>query len=538
MYDAPERIVRRFAAAGNLVVSGQPTAVLGGDATAPLRELLVALGGDISEPGEALYVYADGDAGVSVGDGSALRDGVIVIECGRLPALRSDGLSEEPTRLPFRAYRRTDGTRVRVLPADAAETADAEARLDWARAFMPACTALAAELSASGVVRGVRIGISMVLEPKTATLALFLRDAGAEVVLYAHADETDPAIADALRRRGFPVHASGDTARQLADARAFLASGLDLLLDDGSHLIRLAAHDGVVLRGAAEETTSGLRPLRALGDRLTIPVVAVNDARMKTRFDNRYGTGQSCVFAIADLLERIGRGIGPTTAVIGFGPVGEGVAQYVRALGSHVVVVETDPVRMLEARHAGCPTMSREAALDIADLVISATGVAGTITPDDLRRAARRPGDRPVFAVAGGVTDEIELDAALASGGVIRAHAPKVDALVFDDGEVIVLDRGGCINITAAEGNPVQIMDYSFAAQLCAVRLLAEGAYPEPGVHALPPEVDDHIAALLVGFAPVNARVNARVHAPDEPATSWHPTRFPDLNRFAPEEPA
>lgn len=548
MHEEPERIVRRFAAAGNLVVSGRVTRVVADSAAGdPLRALLARLGAIIDPiPGgadaDAAYVYADGDAGARFTAGSAdLADGVILIECGSRPAFDPEGAVEEPTRAPFRAYRAPDGRRITVLPpaarrrlgADAAD-ADADARLIWARDHMPACAAQARELTASGVLRGVRVGISMVLEPKTATLALFLAEAGAEVVLYAHADETDPAIARALRRRGFAVHASGEESRQLADARAFLSEGIELLLDDGSHLIRLAALDGIPLTGAAEETTSGLRPLRAMGERLRIPVVAVNDARMKTRFDNRYGTGQSCVFAIADLLDRIERGFaGSTTVVIGFGPVGEGTAQHARALGARVVIVETDPVRALEARHAGYATSTLDDALDASDIVISATGVTATIPVAALRRAARNGRDT-VFAVAGGVIDEIELDAALAAGALERAVAPKIDAVTFPAstdamsdqpigaaGSVLVLDRGGCINITAAEGNPVQIMDYSFAVQLAAVGLLAAGDVRHPGVHALPSTVDERIAASLVPGPDASGMVGA---CPDD---DWHPARFP-----------
>lgn len=515
MHEAPERIVRRFAAAGNLVVSGQRAAVV--PAHPALEGLLRRLGAVICDIGDAQYVYADGDAGfrLSVDD---LADGAVVIECGEVAAYEPGAQAHgENTRSPFLAFREA-GRLIHVLPPGARRTPttdvdDADARLQWAHDFMPACAAQTRRLG--DALAGTTFGISMVLEPKTANLALFLREAGAHVVLYAHADETDPAVADALRRRGFTVHASVDESKQLVNARAFLAEGLDFLLDDGSHLIRLAQLDGTSLRGAAEETTSGLRPLRAMGEALTIPVVAVNDARMKTRFDNRYGTGQSCVFAIADLLDGVDRGFaGSPVTVIGYGPVGEGVAQHARALGGEVTVVEHDPVRELEARSAGYATSRADDAVARGGIVISATGMAKTV-PAELLRAA--PADT-VFAVAGGVIDEIEL-----SGGTWEsALAPKVERLRVDDSHaVLVLDRGGCINITAAEGNPVQIMDYSFAAQLAAARLLAEGAFPDPGVHPLPPAEDEAIAALLLD-RPVPAP------APSALDVDWLPARFPD----------
>ena len=507
--EGPERIVRRFASATNLVVSGMPTAVVGDDDAADgLRALLRRLGAVLVDVDRAAYVYVTGREL----DWYALRDGVIVIARGEIAALDLEGLTLEATRAPLQAMRTYDGRLIRLLDLrHTGRTPSAAARLAWAHDFMPACAAQTKELIASGAVRGRRFGISMVLEPKTANLAFFLRDAGADVVLYAHADETDEDIATSLRGAGFTVHASTDERAQFANAMAFLDEGIEFLLDDGSHLIRLAELDGVPLKGAAEETTSGLRPLRAMGDRLTTPVIAVNDAHMKTRFDNRYGTGQSCVFAIADLLDPLDRGFaGARVAVIGFGPVGEGVAQHAAALGADVQVVEHDPVRALEAAHAGY----RTGPLEQADIVISATGEARTITAEALRAAA--PGT--VFAVAGGVVDEIDL-----AGSTLTARAPKVDET---DTGALVLDRGGCINITAAEGNPVQIMDYSFAAQLAAAGLLAQGAYPEPGVHPLPREVDERIAAALLGTsAPAPA-------APE--AVDWHPARFPETTGRGP----
>ncbi|RBO74318.1 adenosylhomocysteinase, partial [Microbacterium sp. H6] len=196
---------------------------------------------------------------------------------------------------------------------------------------MPVATDRARRLREAGTVKGVRIGIAMVLEPKTAQLALLLRDAGATVAVYAHPDEIDVEVAQVLRSRGIPV--DGDPALSAAAERAaavaFLRRGFDLLLDDGSHLIRLAHEEGIAagLRGAAEETTSGLTPLRLMEREgvLEIPVIAVNDALTKTSFDNRYGTGQSCVFAIADALDDAGIDLRDQPAVVvGYGPVGEG----------------------------------------------------------------------------------------------------------------------------------------------------------------------------------------------------------------------
>lgn len=565
---AAERLVRAFAAATNLVIAGQRIHVVGeSEMAAAVRHLTRALGGVASEESAADYVFLAEPQTTGNQCPSAtrqFRDGAIIVDASADGSFARDlaeqHLSELPTRPPSRRYRLPHGHELDVIRLDptaprGAETRrraeshesgseaaarDADLRLDWARRFMPAASRVAAALAAEGVLRGRRFGVSMVLEPKTAVLSLLLEEAGAQVSLYAHSDETDDAVADALRARGFTVHAGSgaDADGQLANARAYLAEGHEFLLDDGSHLIRLAALDGVELLGAAEETTSGLRPLFAMGDALRIPVLAVNDARVKTRFDNRYGTGQSCVFAIADLLDQIGRGfMDARVTVVGFGPVGVGVAQHASALGAVVTVCELDPVRALEARYAGYSTARVEDAVRTTDILISATGEPQTITAEHLRAA----GPGAAFAVAGGVLDEIALGDAEAIGGRVEERAWKIDALEWVVGSspaesILILDRGGCINITAGEGNPVQIMDLSFAAQLTAAGMLARGDVREPGVHPLPPGADEGIAAAMVGEDAGHESTH-RTHSAsasdplprDTNAKAiWHPTRFPN----------
>lgn len=446
---APERIVRRFARASNLMIAGRPFAVRG-EGSAALHALLAGLGG--------------------------------------IP-------SPEPA--PGRVEFDLDADRVLLDGRPLPERGDAAGRIAFAREHMPVASALAGRLD----LTGLRIGVAMVLEPKTAVLSLLLRERGAEVSVYAHPDETDVGVANALRTEGFAVTADPGLsgAAERAAARGFLRAGLDVLLDDGAHLIRLAHEDDPALVdgwiGACEETTSGLTPLRRMQDAgiLRCAVMAVNDARTKTMFDNRYGTGQSCVFAIADLLEE--RGIALTdqpALVLGYGPVGKGVAVHLRAVGADVRVAETDPVRALEARHDGFAT-GRAVELGGGALVVSATGVPATVTPE-IAAVAR------VVAVAGGVPGEVS-----------------------DAGDALVLGGGGAVNITAAEGNPIEIMDLSFAVQLAALdELLARR--PEPGVHALGPEVDDVVA---------RAALAVRGTALDEPRAfdpdgldDWRSPRF------------
>lgn len=509
--------VRRFAAVTNLLVAARRFRIVGGDPrdAAALHELLTGLGARPAaehEPIDQLWCLGSPEDSTPVIEREADRPRgatLIVIDAGRhLPAVDEDAFGPVVTARPgvLGVPMLSDDVFLVSTGRDPEDDPAADARLRWARRSMLVSRAVAAELRDGGLLRGTRIGVAMFLEPKTAVLSLLLRDAGAEVVVYAHADETDDAVAASLRAAGLTVYASSTASlpEQKALALAMLDTRPHILLDDGSHVIRLAHQERPdllpTMLGAAEETTSGLRPLRVMASRgeLGIPVVAVNDARTKTFFDNRYGTGQSTVFAVLDLVDGLASGThrvrsGGAAVVAGFGHVGEGVALVLSALGFRVTVAETDPVRALQALFAGHAVAPLAEAVQDADLVLSATGVADTIDLRVLRSCA----DGAVVAVAGGVDHEVALADAVAACATRQHVGPKAERLVFPDadGGPIVLDRGGCINITAAEGNPIEIMDLSFAAQLGAVRMLLErGDELEPAVVPIDPTVDDATA--------------------------------------------
>ncbi|WP_144018459.1 adenosylhomocysteinase [Demequina sp. NBRC 110051] len=470
-----ERLLRRFARDTNLLIAGRPFRVTGdGPVAASLGAMLSGMG--------ARVLSADVQAA------DATSEVVIDVTTGDIT----------------------------LGGAPMGGRGDAAGRLGFAAAHMPVSTALAADLADAGTLAGLGIGVSMTLEPKTANLALLLAKAGATVAVYAHPDETDEAVAQALRDRGVPVDADSTLttpAAERAAALSFLDRGLDVLVDDGSHVTRLAheARPELVARwtGATEETTSGLTPLRRMhaAGALATGVVAVNDAITKTGFDNRYGTGQSCVLAIADLLDAAGVSVRDQPAhVVGYGPVGEGVAAHLRALGATVTASEIDPARALLAAHDGYEVTTLAAAAPGA-LVVSATGWPGTVPAHVTERAA-------AVAVAGGVPHEIAWD------GDLTPVAPHVERTSTG---ALILDRGGCINVTAAEGNPIEIMDLSFATQLAAVAEVVT-TRPAVGVHALSPAAVERVAATAarVRRVPLEARP-ATAQAID---TDWHSPRY------------
>jgi adenosylhomocysteinase len=250
---------------------------------------------------------------------------------------------------------------------------------------------------------------------------------------------------------------------------------------------------GDVIAGT-EETTTGVIRLRALerDGKLGFPVVAVNEARTKHLFDNRYGTGQSTIDGIiraTNVLLAGGRFV-----VAGYGWVGRGVAQRARGMGAHVVVTEVDPVRALEAAMDGFEVMPMERAAEIGDVFCTATGDKNVIA----RAHFERMKDGAILANTGHFNVEIEIAALRDLAVETREARAQVDEFTLADGRRLYLIADGrLVNLAAAEGHPAIVMDMSFANQaLAAEWVVANGAGLERRVYDVPKEIDEEIARL------------------------------------------
>ncbi|UDF32504.1 UNVERIFIED_ORG: adenosylhomocysteinase (plasmid) [Roseateles sp. XES5] len=372
-------------------------------------------------------------------------------------------------------------------------------RIAWARRGMPVLRSIEQRLVASGTVRGRRIGVALVLEPKTASLVLMLRDAGAHVSVYCAGNSTDDATADALRAQGIEVfaHSSAGDEEDLDHARAFLHTDPEIIIDDGASVIRLAHREfpALVSRmiGAAEETTSGVRPLRVMEEagELRIPVIAVNDSPVKHLFDNVYGTGQSCVMAFLDVtnLQLAGREV----LVIGYGWVGKGVAKHAAALGARVVVAELDPIKALQAVHDGFSARSVALAVPTAEVVFASTGIAGVVTEAHVR--AMRDG--AFLCTAGGGSFELPMDYLRTLGTAKDVRADVVEYVLPGGARIRVVADGDCVNCSGAEGNPIEVMDLSLSLQAIAVeQLVVDGSRRAPGLYDIPPGAERAVAEI------------------------------------------
>jgi adenosylhomocysteinase len=271
-----------------------------------------------------------------------------------------------------------------------------------------------------------------------------------------------------------------------------------VVVDDGADLLfRLHERRTLDLErvvGANEETTTGVVRLRAMASQgaLQLPVFDVNDAQMKHLFDNRYGTGQSVfdgLFTATNLLIA-----GKAVVVAGYGWCGRGIARRADGLGARVIVTEVDPVRAIEAVMDGFEVMPFARAVREADFVITATGVRDILRAEHLKHLK----DGCVLANAGHFNVEVD-PRVLKEGSRRRRRArASVDAYELKTGQTVYLvSDGRLVNLAAGQGHPVEIMDMSFAVQLaCAVELWRQRGKLGPGVHPVPPKIDQQVARL------------------------------------------
>ncbi len=233
---------------------------------------------------------------------------------------------------------------------------------------------------------------------------------------------------------------------------------------------------------------------------LAFPVMAVNDARTKHLFDNRYGTGQSTwdgIMRATNLLLA-----GKTVVVLGYGWCGRGVAQRARGLGARVIVCEVDPVAAIEALHDGFEVMPSLEASSRGEIFVTATGCARVLTREHFLRMK----DGAVLANAGHFDVEIDKQDLVALDREARGGArepeeirPGVREYRIPGGKkVYLLAEGRLVNLVAGDGHPVEIMDLSFALQaLCLGYLAGAGAGTlSPRVWPVPAELDEKVARL------------------------------------------
>src|SRR4029453_5320473 len=375
-------------------------------------------------------------------------------------------------------------------------------RIAWADRQMPVLEAIRDRFEREQPLAGYRVSACLHVTTETANLMRTLKAGGAEVVLCASnplstQDDVAAALVDHYGIGTFAIKGEDhDTYYQHLEAA--IDHRPHVTMDDGADVIGIlhsARREqlGDVIAGT-EETTTGVIRLRALerDGKLGFPVVAVNEARTKHLFDNRYGTGQSTIDGIVRATNVLLAG--KRFVVAGYGWVGRGVAMRARGMGSHVIVTEVDPMRALEAAMDGFEVLPMSVAAEIGDIFCTATGDKGVIT----RAHMEQMKDGAILANTGHFNVEIEIPALRDMAVETREARALVDEFTLSDGRhLYLIGEGRLVNLAAAEGHPALVMDMSFANQaLSAEWVVGHGAELERRVYDVPKEIDDEIARL------------------------------------------
>src|SRR5687768_9604005 len=412
---------------------------------------------------------------------------------------------------------------------------------DWGRkeiaiaeSEMPALMAIRQEYARQQPLKGARICGSLHMTIQTAVLIETLKALGAEV-RWASCNifSTQDHAAAAIAAGGTPVYAyKGESLDEYWEFThrifEFGGQGPNMILDDGGdatllvHLGQRAQQDPSLLakptseeevslfnaikkrekgwyarfakdiKGVTEETTTGVHRLYEMHKqkRLLFPAINVNDSVTKSKFDNLYGCRESLVDGIKRATDVMVAG--KVALVAGYGDVGKGSAQALRALSAQVWVTEIDPICALQAAMEGYRVVTLDYAADKADIFVTATGNYNVITHDHMKKMK----DQAIVCNIGHFDNEIDIAA-------LKQHRwenikPQVDHVIFPDGRrIILLAKGRLVNLGCATGHPSYVMSSSFANQtLAQIELHVNNAKYPVGVYVLPKHLDEKVARL------------------------------------------
>jgi adenosylhomocysteinase len=410
-----------------------------------------------------------------------------------------------------------------------------------AESEMPALMAIRDEYKLAQPLRGARITGSLHMTIQTAVLIETLKALGADV-RWASCNifSTQDHAAAAIAAGGTPVFAyKGEsldeywefTHRIFEFGSGTNARGPNMILDDGGdatllvHLGQKAEKDASVIanpkseeevslfnaikkklkaepgwyskvgkeiRGVTEETTTGVHRLYEMAKqkRLLFPAINVNDSVTKSKFDNLYGCRESLVDGIKRATDVMVAG--KIAVVAGYGDVGKGSAQALRALSAQVWVTEIDPICALQASMEGYRVVTMDYACDKADIFVSATGNFHVITHEHMKKMK----DQAIVCNIGHFDNEI--DVASLSKYQWEEIKPQVDHVIFPDKKrIILLAKGRLVNLGCGTGHPSYVMSSSFANQTIAqIELYTNTAKYPVGVYTLPKHLDEKVARL------------------------------------------
>ena len=376
-----------------------------------------------------------------------------------------------------------------------------ERKIRWVEAHMPVLRDIGSDFAREKPFAGLKIALSVHLEAKTAYLCRVLEMGGAEMhVTGSNPLSTQDDVAAALAAKGMDVHAvygCSDEEYQ-AHLRSVLSVGPNIIIDDGGDLVHLLSGKcrayADCLIGGCEETTTGILRLRAREREGTLPcpMMAVNDAKAKHYYDNKYGTGQSVWDGIMHTTNLVVAG--KTVVVAGYGWCGKGVAMRAAGLGARVIVTEIDPFKALDATMNGFQVMTMDQAAPLGDVFVTVTGCRDVIVGRHF--AAMK--DNVLLANAGHFDCEVAVAALREMAARSEVRRENIVGYTLPNGHTLnVLAEGRLVNLAAGNGHPAEIMDMSFAVQALSLEWLARHKDTlEKKVYQVPDEIDDQIGRV------------------------------------------
>ncbi|MHB8896828.1 MAG: adenosylhomocysteinase [Candidatus Geothermincolia bacterium] len=385
---------------------------------------------------------------------------------------------------------------------DLALAAEGKARIEWAGLEMKVLETIRARFEQEKPLKGATIGACLHVTTETANLMLTLKAGGADAYLCASnplstQDDVAASLVSDFEISTFAIKGE-DNDTYYKHLHSVLDKHPRITMDDGADLVTTLhttykEQAGEVIAGT-EETTTGVIRLKSMEENgvLLFPVVAVNNADTKHYFDNRYGTGQSTLDGIIRATNLLLAG--KIFVVFGYGWCGRGIADRARGMGAHVVVVEVDPLRALQATMDGFTVSTSMDAASRGDIFVSATGDSHVLRGEHFEVMK----DRAVVCNSGHFDVEIDIPALEGLSTSRRTVRKFVEEFAMADGRrIYLLAEGRLVNLAAAEGHPASVMDMSFANQaLMAEYVFKHASQLEKKVYDVPHEIDAEIARL------------------------------------------
>jgi len=374
-------------------------------------------------------------------------------------------------------------------------------RIEWAERDMPVLGEIKKRFAKAKPLKGIKVSACLHVTCETANLIRTLKAGGADVVLCASnpLSTQDDVAASLVKDYGIKVFARCGENRQIyyKHLEAAIKHKPDITMDDGADLLSLLhskyQKQAYKVKGSMEETTTGVIRLKALEreGRLLVPIIAVNDAKTKNLFDNRYGTGQSTLDGIiraTDILLA-----GKTVVVAGYGWCGRGFAMRARGMGANVIITEVDSIKAIEAVMDGFRVMPMNRAASIGDLFCTLTGDIHVIRKEHFKKMK----DGAVVCNSGHFDVEIDIPALKKLSRKFRKNVRNfVDEYILPGGKhIYLLADGRLINLAAAEGHPASVMDMSFSTQALASEYVVKNSKKlQNKVYYIPEKIENWIA--------------------------------------------